>query len=87
MAIALVTLVTLCSPTSRSAELLEHRFATWVIWVGIWTISLVPASIGTAIWDQSDLGGVCWYKAGSWQNSLMLFIPRGIALVLVIGIC
>lgn len=34
-----------------------------------------------------DVGGVCWYKAGSLQSKLMIFVPRAIALVGVIVLC
>lgn len=34
-----------------------------------------------------DVGGLCWYTSGSIQSKLMIFVPRAVALVGVIGLC
>ena len=86
-AIATVTYLTLCHPMSRLSELLEHRFASYFIPAAVYLIGLIPAAFGTGFFSQQDLGGVCWYKPGTLQNSLMLFVPRTVALLVVIVLC
>lgn len=87
VAIAAVTYLTLCHPVSRLSELLEHRYAPYFIPTAVYLTGLIPAAFGTGFFDQQDLGGVCWYKSGSMQNTLMLFVPRTLALVTVIVLC
>ncbi|KAM0755618.1 hypothetical protein T439DRAFT_320324 [Meredithblackwellia eburnea MCA 4105] len=84
LAVAVVTYVTLIYPMSTFSALLEHRFATPVMWAAIWLCGLIPAAFGTAFFSMEDYGGLCWYNPTSLQAKLMTFVPRAVTLLLVI---
>ncbi|KDE09693.1 hypothetical protein, variant [Microbotryum lychnidis-dioicae p1A1 Lamole] len=84
--IALVTYTTLVHPLSTFTTALEKRGASWVLWGLAYAIGIAPSIVGAIVWNMVDLGGICFYDPRSLEAKIMLFIPRGIAMLMTIGI-
>ncbi|SGY35207.1 BQ5605_C002g01740 [Microbotryum silenes-dioicae] len=94
--IALVTYTTLVHPLSTFTTALEKRGASWVLLGLAYAIGIAPSIVGAVsspiiygiqiVWNMVDLGGICFYDPRSLEAKIMLFIPRGIAMLMTIGI-
>ncbi|SCZ90292.1 BZ3500_MvSof-1268-A1-R1_Chr1-3g01897 [Microbotryum saponariae] len=84
--IALVTYTTLVHPLSKLTTALEKRGASWVLGGLAYAIGIAPSIAGAIVWNMVDLGGICFYDSSSLEAKIMLFIPRGIAMLVTIGI-
>ncbi|ORY80198.1 hypothetical protein BCR35DRAFT_91190 [Leucosporidium creatinivorum] len=86
LTIAVITYSTLVRPMSRLTMAIESPRAFYWIWAIVWSLGLIPAIFGTIFFAMVDVGGICWYQNGSIQSKIMIFIPRAIALLGVIGL-
>ncbi|KAK4055251.1 hypothetical protein OIV83_000533 [Microbotryomycetes sp. JL201] len=83
--IALITFMTLVYPLSPLTAAFEHHLAVYIVWGIVWMLGIVPAVFGAIFFDSVDsTGGICWYRNGSLQSKLMIFVPRAVALSSVI---
>ncbi|GAA5838458.1 hypothetical protein JCM9279_003249 [Rhodotorula babjevae] len=86
LVIAATTYVTLVHPFSKCTAKLESPYAFPVTAATVLIIALVPSIAITAQFDMVNAGGLCWLKTGTRSAQLTLFVPRALALVVVISL-